>query len=129
MVEHGDDGGPPAARLALARLAEISGGEEAFEHEIAGEYLIQAWGLFEQAARALEKRDAETLRRVAHTLKGSSHTIGAEGMAEIAHELECATATSTHGVAPLVARALACLVATERELDRHFGTDDYRKAA
>lgn len=129
MGEQGEATGPAMARLDLARLAEISGGEREFEQDIAGEYLVQAWGLFEQATVALDKRDAGALRRVAHTLKGSSHTIGAEGVADVAHEIESATVHSTQGVAPLVARAIACLVATERELDRYFGTRSYRKAA
>jgi HPt (histidine-containing phosphotransfer) domain-containing protein len=129
MVEDDAGAGPPSARFDRARLAEISDGEIAFEHEIAGEYLAQAWGLIEEATRALEVRDATTLARIAHTLKGSSRTIGAEGVAELAAELEIAASSSTQGTAPLLARVLACLVATERELDRTFGTDRYRKAA
>ena len=129
MVENGEASGAPEARLDFDRLNLISGGELEFQLEIAGEYLVQAWGLFEEAVRALEKRDAETLRRAAHRLEDSSHTIGAEGVAAIAHELERLSGNSTEGAAPLVARALACLQATERELDRYFGTGRYRKAA
>ena len=127
MVDEG--GGAPAAKFDLARLAEISGGDVEFEQEIAGEYLAQARELCEQAARALETHDAVALSRAAHTLKGSSRTVGAEGVAQLAAELEASAADSTQAAASSLARARACLVASERELDRHFGTDRYRKAA
>ncbi len=127
MVGEGDGAQDP--RFDLARLAEISGGDAEFEREIAGEFLGQARELFEEAARALETCDAAALRRVAHTLKGSSRTVGADGLARLAAELEELAAESTQGAAPALARALSCLVSTERELDRYFGTDRYRKAA
>ena len=121
--------GPPSAELDLERLSEISGGEAEFEREIVAEYLEQAWALLESAARALEAKDVAELRRVAHTLKGSSKTVGAEGVARVAASLETLTAESTQGVAPLLGRVLACLTVTEREFERYFREARGRDAA
>ena len=124
-----DGTGTPSANFEPARLAEISGGDLEFEREITGEYLTQAYCLFEEAAQALVSRDAAALRRAAHTLKGSSRTVGAEGVAVLAGDLEAAAASSTSGLAPLLASALACLIASERELDRYFDARGGRMAA
>ena len=129
MVEDGAGASSPFTKMDFSHLAEISDGDTVFEKEIATEYLTQAWTLIETATRALERHDAVELHRIAHTLKGSSHTIGAEGVAELAAVLEAMAKSSTQGTASLLARTLACLVATERELNQHFGIEGDRKAA
>lgn len=121
--------GPPSAELDLERLSEISGGEAEFEREIVAEYLEQAWALLESATHALESKDTAALRLVAHTLKGSSKTVGAEGVARVAASLEALTADSRHGAAPLLGLVLACLTATESEFERYFDTERGREAA
>ena len=129
-MEDGDlDPVPPSGQLDLERLAEISSGEIEFEREIIAEYMEQAWGLFEEATRALEAKDAAALRRIAHTLKGSSRTIGADGVALAAATLEEAAAESTQGTAAVLGRAFACLTATERAFERYFREGRGREAA
>jgi HPt (histidine-containing phosphotransfer) domain-containing protein len=130
-MQDGDAAGvPPDARFDTGRLVEISDGERDFELELAGEFVSQAWTLYGELTRAHETGDPSALRRAAHTLKGSSRTVGAEGVAEAAAELERAAAESGKAtVAGLLARTQRLLVATERALDRHLGTDEYRRAA
>ena len=73
----------------FARLADISGGDPEFEREILADYLLQGTGLIEALEGAVAAGDAATLRQAAHTLKGTSHTVGAEavglGSAEMEH--------------------------------------------
>lgn len=129
MEEGTPDPGPPSAQLDLTRLSEISGGEAEFEREIVTEYMEQAWSLFDGATRALVAKDVAELRRAAHTIKGSSRTVGAEGVAGAAAALESAATTSTRGTPPLLGRVYACLVATEREFERYFREARGRDAA
>ena len=84
----GNSPGESPTEFDFARLVSISGGDADFEREIAGEYLTQTRQLLVQIAQAITSGDVATLRRAAHTLKGSSRTIGAEGLGEIAAELE-----------------------------------------
>jgi HPt (histidine-containing phosphotransfer) domain-containing protein len=124
----GTSGSP--AEFDLERLASVSGGDVEFERELAGEYLTQSRQLLLQVAQSIERGDAATLRRDAHTLKGSSLTVGAEGLGAIAAELERkGRAADLSSMAELLARAQASLAATEWRLDDYFGTDTYRKAA
>ena len=112
------------------RLASISGGDVEFEREVAAEYLAQSRQLLVQIAQSIESGDTATLRRAAHTLKGSSLTVGAEGLGAIGAELERnAGRTEPAPMSELLARAQAGLATTERLLDDYFGTDAYRKVA
>lgn len=119
-MEETPDPGPPSAQLDLARLLEISDGEAEFEREIVTEYMEQAWSLFDAATRAIMAKDVDELRRAAHTLKGSSRTVGADGVAVAAAALESVATETTQGTPPLLGRVYACLVATEREFERYF---------
>ena len=129
MGEGTSDHVPPSGQIDLTRLTEISSGDVGFEREIVAEYLQQAWGLLEAATRALETKDAGALRRIAHTLKGSSLTVGAETVALAAAALEAAVTESLQGAPMLLGRILACLSATEREFERHFREGRGREAA
>ena len=129
MAEGTPELGPPSAQLDLGRLSEISGGEVEFEREIVAEYIAQGWDLLEAATLTLESMDAAALRRYAHTLKGSSRTVGAEGVALVAIALEAAAAESVQGASALLGRARACLAVTEREFERHFREGRGRDAA
>jgi len=130
MQQEDSAGRLPDARFDVGRLTEISDGERDFELELAGEFVSQAWAMHGELTRAHERGDADALRRAAHTLKGSCRTVGAEGVADAAAELERVAAEAGHApVAGLLARTRRLLVATEHALDRHFGTDEYRRAA
>ncbi len=122
--------GLPDARFDVGRLTEISDGDRDFELELAGEFVSQARAMFGELTRAHERGDADALRRAALTLKGSSRTVGAEGVADAAAELERSAAEAgMASIAALLARTERLLLATEHALDRHFGTDEYRRAA
>jgi signal transduction histidine kinase/DNA-binding response OmpR family regulator len=78
----------PSQPLQLEHLDEISGGDSEFERELLGEFLRTAPILVEDASKAIAARDAATAERAAHTLKGSSGSIGAGPLAEASRFLE-----------------------------------------
>ena len=130
MAADGSGASGSPAEFDFERLASISGGDADFEREIAGEYLAQSRQLLVQISQAIESGDAATLQRAAHTLKGSSRTVGAEGLGAISAELETnGSLADPATTAELLARAQAGLASTARQLDEYFGTDAYRKAA
>ena len=92
----------PEAEVDLERLPEISGGDTEFEQELAGEYVNQAAELLQEIGEAAARGDAEPARRAAHTLKGSSQTIGARKVAGVAAEIEQLAAAG--GLSAAVAR-------------------------
>jgi HPt (histidine-containing phosphotransfer) domain-containing protein len=59
----------------------------------------QTPGLIDEIVSALEVRDALTLERAAHTLKGSSLNLGARGMADICQRVEYAAQVGDFGSA------------------------------
>jgi len=130
MSRDGGRADASAAQFNARQLSEISGGDGEFEREIAREYLMQTAGLIDVMARALLAGDLEALRRAAHTLKGSSRTIGAEGIAVAAAELErTVDGALPTAVATDLAHVRMLLAATELWLDRKFGSDGFRSAA
>jgi two-component system sensor histidine kinase/response regulator len=74
--------------LDLERLQLVTDGESALEDELLGIFLESARETLEDLRGALEARDARLLRAHAHALKGSSQTIGAIALGELAGELE-----------------------------------------
>jgi HPt (histidine-containing phosphotransfer) domain-containing protein len=130
MTLNGDGARGPAANFDFSRLALISDGDKDFEREIAGEYLGQSRQLLAQISEAIRSGDAPALRQASHTLKGSSRTVGAEGLGELGAELEQIEGQlDPAATAEKLGRAQACLLATERRLDEYFGTDGYRNVA
>jgi two-component system sensor histidine kinase EvgS len=130
MARDGSGASGSPAEFDFDRLASISDGDDTFEREIARDYLAQARELVTRMGVSLERGDAPALQRDAHTLKGSSRTIGAEGLGSIGAEIErLAAGPDPTATRAALARGQSCLVATEQRLDDYFGTDDYRKAA
>ena len=112
-----------------AQLKEISGGDTEFEREIASEYLDQAQGLLAAIAPALEGGDTAEIGRIAHTLKGSSRTIGAEAVAAISAELERIAASGDLALAAgVLERAAQALAEARGQLDDYFGSGAHRRA-
>lgn len=72
----------------INRLKELSEDTPEFLGELVDIYLEQADTLMAQLREAHDKGDAETYKRTAHTLKGSSLNIGALEFAEICKILE-----------------------------------------
>lgn len=129
MARDGSEAGASEVQFERGRLKEISGGDTEFEREIAGEYVTQAWALLAEITSAIERGDPEPLRRAAHTLKGSSRTIGAQGVADLAAQLEKLAGQPGPLVTTLVGRIRGALTGTQQILDRYFGSDAYRRAA
>lgn len=63
-------------------------GDEAFAREMVAEYLAQTAEILAELGDAIEKLDGETALRCAHTLKGSSASVGAELMRAVAGRAE-----------------------------------------
>ena len=119
--------GAPA--FDFARLADISGGDPEFEREILSDYVEQNRTLFDDLDRALAAGDAVSLRRAAHTLKGSSRTVGAEAVASIASEIEVlATSGNLAAAAVPLGRLRGAWADTRVVLDARFGREPFRKA-
>ena len=112
-----------------AQLQEISGGDSEFEREITSEYLVQAQGLITGIAHGLEGGDVAEIGRLAHTLKGSSRTIGAEAVATVCAELERAAGTGDLSpAAGMLARAERALGETRGRLADYFDSGATRRA-
>jgi HPt (histidine-containing phosphotransfer) domain-containing protein len=69
------------------------GGDDEFLTEIVDDFLTNAPELLLALRLALSSGDATEARRAAHTLKGTSRTFGAGGLAALCQEVEAAAAT------------------------------------
>jgi PAS domain S-box-containing protein len=89
---------------ALSRLRTTLGDEAAVE--IVETFLGEGPELLSALHLAVERRDGETLRRAAHTLKSNAATFGAGALAELCRELEAiGEAGTVAGAARLLAQA------------------------
>lgn len=75
-------------RLDHALLAELRHLMEDDFGTLLEAYLRDSQQRFLELSEAWERRDLETLRRSAHSLKGASGNIGAAGLASLCGELE-----------------------------------------
>jgi len=91
-------------------LKEMAGAE--FAHELADTFRAEAPAMLAELKRAYEAHDAQTFRRIAHSLKSNGSTFGARGFAAIAKELE------QGGIAPVEAAAGAPLAELDSEYAR-----------
>ncbi len=78
----------PTAPVQIWRLQEIAGGDLDVERELIHSFLEDSKRHLSALESARRASNAEMINREAHAMKGSSATIGAEGMSEIAHRLE-----------------------------------------
>lgn len=76
------------AVLDRQRLAGVSDGDTEFETEIMTEFLYESETIVCNLCVAIESKDAETVRKLAHTLKGSSRSIGAARLGQLSEALE-----------------------------------------
>ena len=98
--------------LDLEHLREVCDGDLAFEREIVGDFLAQVTPLHESLAAALAVGDAAAIRFAAHSLKGSSRSLGAVALGEACAALE------EIGNREDLARAPAALQRTTVEIGR-----------
>ncbi len=69
-------------------LKEISGGDVEFEQDLIHTFLESAPALIESFRSASESADSTAARHAAHTLKGSSRSVGAVAFANVCEEAE-----------------------------------------
>lgn len=93
-------------RTMLASLQELEDdGEPGFVVDVLRMYQSSLAARLGAIRSAIEGSAAESLRRAAHTLKGSSATLGAEIAADLSGELEeLGRAGTTEGGMPILAR-------------------------
>ena len=105
---------PDDAPIDRSELAEISGGDRSFEH--------QMLAIFRQAndadvaalRQALASRDVATVKRCSHRVKGAGRMVGARALTDICEKIEQAGhAGDWHAIA-------AQGEALDRELDRIY---------
>lgn len=100
------------ASVDLARALHWVGGDRRLLRELVGVFVEEAPGRLAELRRGAAARDATTVERVAHSLKGSSGLLGAATLQAASAELEeRALAKRVDGLADLVARV-------EGELER-----------
>jgi two-component system, sensor histidine kinase and response regulator len=76
------------APLDMAAALDRLGGDRDLYDELVGVFKEEYPNIEAELRRAVESRDAKTLERSAHTLKGSSANLGAVGVSNAALELE-----------------------------------------
>lgn len=103
---------PPIDPQAIAALRELATGDPNFMRDLIDVFLADTPARFADLDRAIETRDAELLRRAAHSIKGSAGNFGATALAELAWALEQA------GRAAAFPDAAARLPAARQEYER-----------
>ena len=76
------------AKLDTAVALERLGGDEELLREVAGLFLDEYPMLLHEIRQAASVRDADTLQRAAHSMKGSVSNFGADGVYQAAFTLE-----------------------------------------
>jgi CheY-like chemotaxis protein/HPt (histidine-containing phosphotransfer) domain-containing protein len=88
---------------ALENLRELGGND--FLAEVIDTFLADAPNLLATLRRSLDEKDADELRRAAHTLKSNAATLGAGSFSELCRELEgSAKSGELEGASELVDR-------------------------
>jgi HPt (histidine-containing phosphotransfer) domain-containing protein len=82
----------PIDAAAFAELLETVGGDREFLAELVDTYLADSPGLLAELRAAVANDDAATARRAAHTLKSTSASFGANGLAADCREIEATAA-------------------------------------
>ena len=109
----------PIDDAAFAELLETVGDDREFLAELVDTYLSDSPGLFAELRAAIAAGDATTARRAAHTLKSTSASFGANGLAAQCREIEAvAAAGQLVGLDELVERAATSYAQVETALRR-----------
>lgn len=91
--------------------------DEEFVNELIDAYLEDSPALIDEMKTALQKDDAASFRRAAHSLKSSSASLGALGLSEISKELEMiGKSGELNKVDGKIDELIAIFVQVEREL-------------
>ena len=95
--ENGDRALDP---VVLEGLADLDDGEESIVAELAGIFLEDASSRIEILREAVEKDDADSISKTAHTLKGSSGNMGAHRIQALCTKLQEAGESGNLAAAP-----------------------------
>jgi two-component system, sensor histidine kinase len=107
----------PIDLAALAELLETVGGDRDFLAELVETYRADCPNLFAELRAAVSNGDAAAARRAAHTLKSTSASMGALGLAAECREIEAAAgAGDLAGLDARVERAAATFGEVEAAL-------------
>ena len=77
---------PTIDRATFDDLEQTAGAD--FVTELVDTFLVEAPRMLDELRRALEAKEADKFRRVAHSLKSNSNTFGALSLGAMARELE-----------------------------------------
>jgi HPt (histidine-containing phosphotransfer) domain-containing protein len=78
----------PFDTSAIDKLRDLVGGEQSALAELINSYLNDTSTLLRDIHQAIEKDDAELLRRAGHSLKSSSLDFGAPALSKLGKQLE-----------------------------------------
>ena len=105
-------------------LGEAFGDDREFVSSVLAEYLHSAAHQIQSIAAAQQTEDFDALKRVAHTLKGSSRTIGAMRLASVCADLESmGVARDTRGAAAKIGALRDEYRLLLQELQAHLPSD------
>lgn len=85
----------PLDPAGLARLLEITGGDQAFVDELVDTFIDDAGAQLADLDAAVAAGDTEGLVRPAHSLKSSADNVGAVTLRDLARQLEADARTGT----------------------------------
>ena len=110
------DGAPPLDRSVLSQLRELGAESDTdLVSELVTLFGVETPPLLAAIRAAVAASDGDALRRAAHTLKGTSSSLGAHGLAALSAELE-RLGRNGH-----TAQAPALLAQLEHEYERVTG--------
>jgi PAS domain S-box-containing protein len=95
-----------------AKLAEVSLGDAAFEHDMLTGFRDSAETDREELTAALASGDYDKIAKISHRIKGASRTIGATSLADISEQMERAGRAADRAAVATVCEPLF------REIDR-----------
>ncbi|MBI1755924.1 MAG: PAS domain S-box protein [Fimbriimonas ginsengisoli] len=89
-ILHGEQAEEELPNLDGEHLQELSGGDPAFERELLDTFLDSVPGMLAELRESISAGDESTAVRAAHTLKGSSRSVGAAAFAQACQAVELA---------------------------------------
>lgn len=105
-------------RAALDTLLDTVGGDAAFLNELMDAYFEDSPQLLAAMRQASDTRNAESLRRAAHSFKSNSANFGAAALAGLCKELEeLGKQNAWAGAGELIAQAEAEYAVVRAELE------------
>ncbi|MFW6374199.1 MAG: response regulator [Thermodesulfobacteriota bacterium] len=112
-------GSPPTGKIVFDEtdVTERLDGNRKLIRMLLAEFIKNTPGRIDALRRAFRERDADQIRILGHTLKGSSATAGAPGMQALASQIESAGKSKAfHTVSPLIEKMAAEFVKLKRTL-------------